>query len=163
MTYKDIQNLIKLLSKSGLSEFKLKDGDFELAIRTNSYSKTKVIESVMPSPMVAQQVGQVPNVNIPATTAAPEIIDEAEEESSNLIEIKSPMVGTFYRSSSPENPPFIKVGDNINEGDTICIVEAMKLFNEIEAEVTGKVVKVMAENASPVEYDQVLFLIDPNA
>ncbi len=162
MTYKEIQDLVKLLNKSNLSEFKLKDGDFELSIRTNSYSKTKLIESVVTTPSAMPQSYQAAAAPAPVAIAnAP--VEKAPEETSNLIEIKSPMVGTFYRSPDPEKPAFVKPGDNINVGDQICIIEAMKLFNEIEAEVSGKIVKVMVENATPVEYDQVLFLVDPNA
>ena len=173
MSYKEITELLKLISDSQLSEFKIKDGDFELSIKTDKYQK-KSKES--------NQIIQLPGT--PAATGAGEIAaaqttaasqpagngkdaaggggGEEEEEDSGLLEIKSPMVGTFYRSPSPDKPPFIKVGDRIEKGDVVCIVEAMKLFNEIESEISGKIVKVVSEDAAPVEYDQVLFLVDPN-
>ncbi|SRR5690606_6727133 len=173
MNYKEITELLKLISDSQLSEFKIKDGDFELSIKTDKYQK-KSKES--------NQIIQLPGT--PAATGAGEIAaaqttaasqpagngkdaaggggGEEEEEDSGLLEIKSPMVGTFYRSPSPDKPPFIKVGDRIEKGDVVCIVEAMKLFNEIESEISGKIVKVVSEDAAPVEYDQVLFLVDPN-
>lgn len=168
MTYKEIQELIKLLNKSELAEFKLKDGDFELSIRTKIYVKNQRVESVVPAPSALAPVFLPSESNTaPANpSTAPKNVEQSDnnaDDTSNLIEVKSPMVGTFYRSPDPEKAAFVKPGDNIAPGDAICIIEAMKLFNEIEAEVSGKIVKVMVENASPVEYDQVLFLVDPNA
>ena len=174
MTYKEIVDLIKLINKSELTEFKIKDGEFELSIRTNKYSKFKGDPNYIPpaqhgmsipqSPMMPQQQYLTPEGINPQTT---EIKPDskavaAAEETIKLVEVKSPMVGTFYRAPSPDKPPYLKVGDVIDVGTVVCIVEAMKLFNEIESEVSGKVVKVMIEDASPVEYDQVLFLVDPN-
>ena len=145
----------------------MKDGDFELTIRSDSYKKisnaaapTPVIQagpSIMPIQQAAPIAAPAP---APAPAAAPK--EAAPEENSNLIEIKSPMIGTFYRASSPEKPPFVQVGTSIEKNTVVCVIEAMKLFNEIEAEVTGKIVKVLVEDAQPVEYDQPLFLIDPN-
>lgn len=163
MTFKEIQELIKLVNKMNLSEFKLKDDTFEIAIRTKDYSKNKMIRTD------AQQVISVPQqamapISMPVAAAPAEAAPsntESAEPSANLIEVRSPIVGTFYRSQSPDKPPYVKVGDTIQAGDVVCIVEAMKLFNEIESEVSGKVVKVMTEEASPVEYDQVLFLVEP--
>lgn len=166
MTYKEIQDLIKLVSKSDLNEIKLKDGDFELTIRNKNYSKLLPASSaVMPTNMIMPQAASnmgapAPAVQAPAaeTPAAPA---EGGTDTSNLLEVKSPIVGTFYRSASPDKPAYVSVGDTIGEGSVVCIVEAMKLFNEIESEVSGKIVKVMIDDASPVEYDQVLFLVDP--
>ncbi len=176
MNYKEITELLKLISDSHLSEFKIKDGDFELSIKTDKYQK-KSKES--------NQIIQIPgNQNLPSTiqetpsgqagiaakadgnsgedAGKTEKTGADKDENKGLLEIKSPMVGTFYRSPSPDKPPFIKVGDQIEKGDVVCIVEAMKLFNEIESEISGKIIKVVTEDAAPVEYDQVLFLIDPS-
>ena len=160
MNYKEIKELIKLVEASGLAEFKLKDKDFELSIRTEKYTKDKapqivsVASTPVAAPMAAQPIAapRTPDVPPADASAAPE---------AGLLEIKSPIVGTLYRSSTPEKPPFAKVGDTIEVGQVVCIVEAMKLFNEIESEVAGKIVKVVVDDASPVEYDQVLFLVDP--
>lgn len=164
MTFKEIQDLIKLVGKSNLTEVKLKKKDFEISIRTKKYRRN-MQQAVMaaPQPMVSMQTAPAPAV-APAVAkpAAPEATAAAEISTDNLVEVKSPIVGTFYRSAGPDKPPFVKVGDSISEGSVVCIVEAMKLFNEIESEVVGKVVQVMVEDASPVEYDQVLFLVDPN-
>lgn len=167
MTFKEIQDLIKLVQKSHLTEFKMKDGDFEVSIRTKEHKsgKEKIITATQPSiiPMTAAPVAPAA---APAATAAPAApADKAEakaEDTSKYLEIKSPMVGTFYRSASPDKPPYIKVGDTVEAGSVVCIVEAMKLFNEIESEISGTIVKSMVEDASPVEYDQVLFLVDPS-
>lgn len=171
MDFKDIQNLIRLISRSELSEFKLKDGEFELSIRTQYFSKGKERETFVQSvPVSSPAPVPVPAMAPVSTPSSPVASGEGsadEQEATpsgseaNLIAIKSPIVGTFYRSSSPDKPPYIKVGDTIAAGDVVCIVEAMKLFNEIESEISGKVVKVMVDDASPVEYDQVLFLVDP--
>lgn len=160
MTFKEIQDLLKMINKYELKEFQLKEGEFEISIKTNH----DTAPAAMPQMMVAapQSVAMAP-VN-PAPAAAPAAASPAEapaDDISNMLEVKSPIVGTFYRSASPEQGPYVKVGDSISEGDTVCIVEAMKLFNEIESEVTGKIVKVCVEDASPIEYDQVLFLVDP--
>ena len=173
MNFKEIQELIKLISKSNLTEFKYKKGDVEMSMRTKKFNKGKVISSPQ-----APSVVHVPQVTSPAPAPAPApasiaadagkpVTSEAAPaqdnavSEGNFVSVKSPIVGTFYRSPSPEKPPFIKVGDRIEVGQVVCIVEAMKLFNEIESEVAGEVVKIIAEDASPVEYDQVLFLVDP--
>jgi acetyl-CoA carboxylase biotin carboxyl carrier protein len=186
MTFKDIQELVKLINKSNLTEFKMKDGEFELSIRTNKHQKQKQPpQAGQQPPASAPQTApiiQMPPVQQPYTPppspqpapapqqpkAAPEPAkpeapaqEQPKEGESKYKEVRSPIVGTFYRSSSPEKPPYVKVGDTIEVGQVVCIVEAMKLFNEIESELNGKVVKVMVEDAQPVEYDQVLFLIDP--
>ena len=162
MDYKDIQNLIKLVDRYQLSEFKMKDGEFELSIRTQNF--TRKSEKIVASPSFVPVTPQAEaHAEAPAPAAAPTKASESTESGSDegLVEVKSPIVGTFYRSPSPDKPPYFKVGDQINAGDVVCIVEAMKLFNEIESEVSGKLVKVLVEDASPVEYDQVLFLLDP--
>ncbi len=167
MEYKQIADLVKLLNKSNISELKVKDGEFELQLRTKEYVeavKTKNVVASMPS---------APAPQAPAAQPAPAEQPEPQEatpdkaaskpDDSNLITVKSPMIGTFYRAPSPDKDPYVKVGDTVNKGDMLCIIEAMKLFNEIESEFTGKIVKVLVEDSSPVEYDQPLFLLDPNA
>ncbi|MCR9285984.1 acetyl-CoA carboxylase biotin carboxyl carrier protein [Saprospiraceae bacterium] len=171
MNFKEIQELIKLINKMNLTEFKMKDGDFELAVRTEKYLKTRttqVVSSPAPMMQVAAPAPQPePIVAAPApvpSTPAPAKSEDAStpKETGNYLEIKSPIVGTFYRSQSPDKPAYAKVGDSVAVGDVVCIVEAMKLFNEIESEVSGKIVKVLLEDAQPVEYDQVLFLVEPS-
>lgn len=176
MNYKEITELLKLISDSQLSEFKVKDGDFELSIKTDKYQKkSKESNQIIQLPgsqnlptNVGEMSGAQGSQSASGSGNEKEVAGNGGSESgdavasSGLLEIKSPMVGTFYRSPSPDKPPFIKVGDQIEKGDVVCIVEAMKLFNEIESEVSGKIVKVVSEDAAPVEYDQVLFLIDPN-
>jgi len=179
MTYKEIQELVKLINKSNITEFKLEQESFKISIRTKKYGKTRVqatpTQQIVPiptAPMPAVQPTFAAPVATPPPASAPAPAPDsgagksgAGESSSNegnYIEVRSPIVGTFYRSSSPDKPPYIKVGDVIQEGDVVCIVEAMKLFNEIESEVSGKVVKIMLDDAQPVEYDQVLFLLEPN-
>ena len=166
MTFKEIQELIKLVSKSKLNEFKVKKGDFEMTIRSENYTKgsnaAPIIHSapsIMPVSAPASVPTAAPDAAVPAAASA-----EAtpKEDNSNYIEIKSPMIGTFYRSASPEKPVFVSVGDKVDKGSVVCIIEAMKLFNEIEAEVTGTIVKVLVEDSQPVEYDQPLFLVDPS-
>ena len=176
MTFKEIQDLIRLINKSNLTEFKMKDGEFQLSIRTKKYGRSRQNQVVQPQqqivPIQASMPMQtvVPAAPAPAyeTAPTPNVSKEKEPPAdtnieATYLEVKSPMVGTFYRSPSPDKSPYKKIGDNIAAGEVVCIVEAMKLFNEIEAEVSGKIVKVMTDDASPVEYDQVLFLVDPNA
>jgi len=172
MNFKEIQDLIKLINKTNLSEFKLKDGEFEMTIRTDEYHKMKGASA---PPQVISVPAAMPPAYAPpaavepaaATTPAPaaatkETAPAPVDETANYLEVKSPIVGTFYRSPSPEKPAYLKIGDTIAVGDVVCIVEAMKLFNEIESEISGKVVKILLEDSSPVEYDQPLFLVDPN-
>ena len=170
MTFKEIQELIKLVGKSNLTEFKMKNGDFKVAIRTKKYGKyrEKLVATgpsmipMPPNPIASAAPGPVAS-SAPASTPGASDAEAGDEDTSNYLEVKSPMVGTFYRSPSPDKPIYVKVGDDIEVGTVVCIVEAMKLFNEIESEVSGKIVKVLVEDASPVEYDQVLYLVDPNA
>ncbi|HHM21208.1 MAG TPA: acetyl-CoA carboxylase biotin carboxyl carrier protein [Bacteroidetes bacterium] len=170
MTFQEIIELIKTLSKSRLAEFKMKDGDFELSIKTDRYKDTKttkVISAQVPAPLPVAPPAAAPPPTPPAAEAPAKAAkespakEEEKEDASKYLEIKSPMVGTFYRSPSPEKPPYVEVGKTIHKGDVVCVIEAMKLFNEIEAEVDGKIVKVLVDNAKPVEYDQVLFLVEP--
>lgn len=163
MTYQEILDLIKALNRSRLAEFKLKDGDFELSIRTDRYMESKAPKVVSAPVHVAPPPVPVPAAPAPAKPAEKESKPAAKaEEATNYLEIKSPMVGTFYRSASPEKPAYVEIGKKINKGDVVCIIEAMKLFNEIESEVSGTIVKVMVDNEKPVEYDQVLFLVEPD-
>lgn len=169
MTFKEIQDLIKLVNKTDLAEFKMKEGEFEISIRTDKYAKARTatpasMPSFIPMPSSAAPAPAATPAAALAPAAAP-VTPAADAstaaDTSNYLEIKSPIVGTFYRSGSPEKPPYVSVGDTVSEGSVVCIVEAMKLFNEIESEISGKIVKVMIDDAQPVEYDQVLFLVDP--
>ena len=167
MNFKEIQELIRLVSKSDLAEFKMKEGDFELKIKTGKAITTQhaMPVSYLPSAPAISHHEPLNLAKPPAGIGQIPVSDKNENDSSegskNLLEIKSPMVGTFYRSPGPDKPQFVKVGDKVDSGTTVCIIEAMKLFNEIESEVKGTIVKVMVEDASPVEYDQVLFLVEP--
>lgn len=162
MDFRQIQDLIKLVNKSDLTEVKVEKDDVKITIRKGGEAK-----AVAPSPATtpAQSAAPPPPAPSPAQPApAAEGKDKSKAEApgeEKYIEIKSPMIGTFYRSPSPDKDPFVKVGDVIKEGEHICIIEAMKLFNEIESDFDGKIVKVLVEDATPVEYDQPLFLLDP--
>ncbi|GGI22597.1 acetyl-CoA carboxylase biotin carboxyl carrier protein [Pedobacter mendelii] len=156
MDIKQIQELIKFVSRSGVNEVAIEQENFKITIKTNQ-APTVVHASVPQAPLLqaAAPVATAPTVPA-ATPVAP-----AAEDTSNYITVKSPMIGTFYRSASPDKPMFVNVGDEIGTGKVICIIEAMKLFNEIESEVSGRIVKILVDNASPVEYDQPLFLVEP--
>lgn len=156
MELKEIKELIKLVSEAGVSEVDVEKGDFKLSIKKTE-EKTMVVQSTTPVYTAAAPVAPPP---VPVA-AAPAPTKAEAPAASNLITIKSPMIGTFYKSASPEKPAFVQVGDEIKPGKVLCIVEAMKLFNEIESEVSGRIVKILVENASPVEYDQPLFLVEP--
>lgn len=157
MDIKQVQELIKFVSKSGVNEVSIEEKDFKITIKTNQ-APTYVTASV-PAPVVpVQQAAAAPAIQQAEVKAAPAV---SAEDTSRYITVKSPMIGTFYRSSSPDKPVMAEVGDEIKAGQVVCIIEAMKLFNEIESEVSGKIVKVLVENSSPVEYDQPLFLVDP--
>ncbi len=156
MDLKEIQNLIKFVSNSGVAEVKLETGDIKITIRTTLEGNNPDITYVQQAPM--QQAAPVQQViQAPVVPAAP-----VAEETSKYITIKSPMIGTFYRKPAPDKPSFIEVGSSIGKGDVLCVVEAMKLFNEIEAEISGKIVKILVDDMSPVEFDQPLFLVDPS-
>jgi acetyl-CoA carboxylase biotin carboxyl carrier protein len=160
MDLKEIQNLIKFVSNSGVAEVKLETGDIKITIRTTLEGNTPDITYVQQAPMQqaisqtapAAAVAQAPVV--PTTPVA--------DENSKYVIIKSPMIGTFYRKPAPDKPSFVEVGTSIAKGDVLCVVEAMKLFNEIEAEISGKIVKILVDDMSPVEFDQPLFLVDPS-
>jgi len=164
MDIKDIQNLIRFVAKSGAREVKLEMEDVKITIKTGQEGETTIVQQV---PMAAAAQVAVPTA--PVVPQAPAVPAESKEASSppaqddsKYITIKSPMIGTFYRKPSPDKPVFVEVGTQIKEGDVLCVVEAMKLFNEIESEVSGKIVKVLVDDSSPVEYDQPLFLVDPS-
>lgn len=157
MDIKQIQDLIKFVSKSGVNEVSIEEKDFKITIKTNQ--EPTYVTAAIPAPAPVSAPVAAPAAAAPATPIAPA---EAPAENANLVTIKSPMIGTFYRSSSPDKPPFVNVGDEISVGKVICIVEAMKLFNEIESEYSGKIVKVLVDDAQPIEYDQPLFLVDPS-
>ncbi len=164
MDFSQIQEIIRMVSKHKLSEFILKEGEFKLVVRNQSaasenHAVAPVIVQAQPQPMQVAPAAAAPTV---ALAPKPEAAPAAVNEDANYLVIKSPMVGTFYRSSTPDKPPFIKIGDAVDAGQTVCIIEAMKLFNEIESDIKGKIVKVLVEDASPVEYDQPLFLVDPS-
>jgi acetyl-CoA carboxylase biotin carboxyl carrier protein len=162
MNLKEVEELIRFVSKANVSEVELETKDVKLIIKTSrSYNEAPVVITSTPAPV--QQVASAPApVQQAAAPAAPKADAPKASDDSKYVAIKSPMIGTFYRSAGPDKAPFVNVGDKIEKGKVICIIEAMKLFNEIEAEVTGTVVKVVANDASPVEYDQILFLIDPS-
>ena len=160
MDIKEIQNLIKFVAKSGASEVKLEMDDIKITIRTGSESETTYVQQV-PVNQIPEQAAAQPVAAEPVTPAATEPVAPKSEDS-KYITIKSPIIGTLYRKPSPDKPLFVEVGQTIAEGDVLCIIEAMKLFNEIESEVSGKIVKVLVDDASPVEFDQPLFLVDPS-
>ncbi|MEM1358200.1 MAG: acetyl-CoA carboxylase biotin carboxyl carrier protein [Bacteroidota bacterium] len=175
MTLKEIQELIKLVAKTELSEFKYQGGEVKLHIRGKSFVTNATAQgapaaapSIINVPAAAPAYpaaapAPAPAIPAAAPAAAPkEAAASDAADTSNYVEIKSPMIGTFYRSPSPDKGVYVKVGDSVSKGDTVCIVEAMKLFNEIESEVSGKIVKVLVEDAQPIEYDQPLFLVDPS-
>lgn len=160
MDFNQIQELIRLVSKQKISEFVFKQGDFKLIIRQGSEQHggaqvAPVVIQSQPAMTVAAPAPAAPAPAAPAPAPA-----AAEAPAGNTKTIKSPMVGTFYRSAGPDKPPFVKVGDEVDNGQTVCIIEAMKLFNEIESDIKGKIVKVLVEDATPVEYDQPLFLVE---
>jgi acetyl-CoA carboxylase biotin carboxyl carrier protein len=161
MDLKEIQNLIKFVAKSGASEVKLEMDDIKITIKTGSESDTTIVHQV-PAVQMPQQVSAAPVAETSTPVAAPVPVAAESTEDSKYITIKSPIIGTFYRKPSPDKPLFVEVGQTIAEGDVLCIIEAMKLFNEIESEVSGKVVKILVDDSSPVEFDQPLFLVDPS-
>jgi len=162
MDLKDIQNLIKFVAKSGASEVKLEMDDVKITIKTGAEEnrETTYIQQLTMQGMHQPQPVAAPPA-APQTSEAPAAAPAAAEDS-KYITIKSPIIGTFYRKPSPDKDPFVEIGQNIKEGDVLCVIEAMKLFNEIESEVSGKIVKVLVDDSSPVEFDQPLFLVDPS-
>ncbi len=164
MELKDIQNLIKFVAKSGASEVKLEMEDVKITIKTGSDEKETIVQHMqMPAQMPQQMAAApAPAPAQPVAQAAAAPADSNNGDDSKYITVKSPIIGTFYRKPSPDKDLFCEVGDSIKEGDVLCIIEAMKLFNEIESEVSGKIVKVLVDDSSPVEFDQPLFLVDPS-
>lgn len=175
MNYQEIQDLIKLVSRSSVNEVEIEKKDFKISIKTESKKKGKDgaqegVANIMPIHAIPQMPQAMPAAPAPAPAApaapapapAAKGGDKGGEDDSNYITVKSPMIGTFYRRPSPDKDIFVNVGDTVKPGDVVCIIEAMKLFNEIESEVSGTVVKVLVDDSTPVEYDQPLFLIDPS-
>ena len=160
MDIKEIQNLIKFVAKSGASEVKLEMDDIKITIKTGGDDKGEAMTYVQQIPMNTSmsQQAQTPAA-MPQASQAPAAV---ADENSKYVTIKSPIIGTFYRKPSPDKPMFVEVGKTIKEGDVLCVIEAMKLFNEIESEISGKIVKILVDDSSPVEYDQPLFLVDPS-
>lgn len=163
MDLKEIQNLIKFVSKLGVSEVSMEQGEFKITIKTDNPVEQVMMQApvnmVQTQPQQVVQAAPVASETVAvdnSNTAAP------TEDDSKYITIKSPMIGTFYRRPAPDKDLFVNVGDSINSGDVICIIEAMKLFNEIESEISGKIVKILVDDQTPVEYDQPLFLVDPS-
>ena len=153
MNLNEIQDLIKFVAKSGVTEVEIEQKDFKITIKSEKQKADAPIYVQATAPVAA---APAPAPVAPAAPAAP-----AASEEDKYIVVKSPMIGTFYRSAGPDKDAFVSVGQTINKGDTVCIIEAMKLFNEIESELSGKIVKVLVDDATPVEYDQPLFLVDP--
>jgi len=169
MNLSEIQELIKFVAKAGVTEVEIEQKDFKIIIKSEESKKkgaknqeAQIVQQQIPVAMPQVQAVQAPSVVAPPVQNAPAPEPAKSDESSKYITVKSPMIGTFYRSPSPDKPTFVNVDDSIKEGDVVCIIEAMKLFNEIESEVSGKIVKVLVEDSTPVEYDQPLFLVDPS-
>lgn len=162
MDIKEIQSLIKFVAKSGATEVKLETDDIKITIRTGVSGHGQETTFVQQIPVVQQPIAPVVPVQSGTVLAETPPTEEAKNDDSKYITIKSPIIGTFYRKPSPDKPTFVEVGSDINKGDVLCVIEAMKLFNDIESEVSGKIVKVLVEDSSPVEFDQPLFLVDPS-
>ena len=163
MDLKEIQALIKFVAKSGAQEVSLETEDFKINIKTgpDASEQPTIIQAVAPQQMPAVAAA-APAAPAPVEAAPAASAPAESDENANYITINSPMIGTFYRTPSPDQDAFVKVGDSIKPGDVLCIVEAMKLFNEIESEISGKIVKILADDQTPIEYDQPLFLVDPS-
>ncbi len=159
MDFKQIQELIKIVNKSNIGEISVEEKDFKITIKQKEEPAQHFVTSAAPQQIYHQPVQQPAQ---PAQSASTQAASSASTpKADNFITIKSPMIGTFYRKSSPDKPSFVEVGDEVTTGKVVCIIEAMKLFNEIESEVSGKIVKILVDDASPVEYDQPLFLVEP--
>jgi acetyl-CoA carboxylase biotin carboxyl carrier protein len=162
MDFKQIQELIKMINKSNIGELTVEQKDFRLTIKQKEEHVTQVVSApVQTAPVQLSSIQPAPQQQPQAAPAAEKPKQQAETSADNFVTIKSPMIGTFYRRSGPDKPAFVEVGDDVAPGKIVCIIEAMKLFNEIESEVSGKIVKVLVEDASPVEYDQPLFVVEP--
>lgn len=168
MDQQSIKALIELVDKSNIGEVKIEQGNFKLTIRHKDYHSKGVVQTtVAAAPVVSASLAAVPSAPAAIAPETPAPVTEtikaaSSEDTSKYISVKSPMIGTFYRSPSPDQEPFVKVGDVVKKGDVLGIIEAMKLFNEIESEYSGTIVKVLVDNATPIEYDQALLLIDPS-
>ncbi|MBG15503.1 MAG: acetyl-CoA carboxylase, biotin carboxyl carrier protein [Crocinitomicaceae bacterium] len=174
MDLNEIQELIKFVAKAGVNEVEIEQKDFKLVIKSDYLAKKKSNFKEEPTivqqtiPMASMPAAQAVQVEQPVATEAPAAAKAEQKEApqqaedSKHITIKAQMIGTFYRAPSPDKPPYVEVGDTIKEGDNICVIEAMKLFNDIESDISGKIVKVLVDDASPVEFDQPLFLVDPS-
>jgi acetyl-CoA carboxylase biotin carboxyl carrier protein len=160
MNLNEIQDLIKFVSKAGVSEVEIEKKDFKIVIKSES-KKEQIFVQAPPQMVQSTPVQQITTPPVTQTPAVAEVTAPKSEDS-KIITVKSPMIGTFYRSTAPDKDPFVQVGDTIQKGSPVCIIEAMKLFNEIESEISGKIVKVLVDDATPVEYDQPLFLVDPS-
>ncbi len=162
MDLKEIQNLIKFVANTGVAEVKLETGDVKITIRTTLADSSSDVTYVQQMP-AQQQMQQVSTAQPTAPAAVtPSVTAPIVDENAKYVTIKSPIIGTFYRKPSPDKPMFCEVGSNIAKGDVLCVIEAMKLFNEIESEISGKIVKILVDDMSPVEFDQPLFLVDPS-
>ncbi len=162
MDIREIQNLIKFVAKSGATEVKLEMDDFKITIKTTADGTESTTTYVQHMPMAAAPQVAAPQVVANAAAPAAPAAAPAADDNSKYVTVKSPIIGTFYRKPAPDKPMFVEVGSTIGKGDVLCVIEAMKLFNEIESEVSGKIVKVLVDDASPVEFDQPLFLVDPS-
>lgn len=162
MDFKQIQELIKMINKSNIGELTVEQKDFRITIKQKEEHVTQVVSApVQAAPVQVAAIQPSPQQQTQATPAAEKPKPQAEASADSFVTIKSPMIGTFYRRSGPDKAAFVEIGDDVAPGKIVCIIEAMKLFNEIESEVSGKIVKVLVEDASPVEYDQPLFLVEP--
>lgn len=160
MKAKEIQDLIDFISKSGLDEVNIETEEFKIKVKKNTEAKVVQASAPAPQPAAAPAPAPAPSAAPAPSSGGGDSAPDSDDD--KYVAIKSPMIGTFYRTPSPDNPAFVNVGDSVKVGDTVCIVEAMKLFNEIESDVSGKIVKILVDNATPVEYDQPLFLVDPS-
>ncbi|GGK71478.1 acetyl-CoA carboxylase biotin carboxyl carrier protein [Rufibacter glacialis] len=160
MKAKEIQELIDFIAKSGLNKVDIETEEFKISVQREASQKVKYTTGPAQAPQAPQALPAAPAPQ--AAPAAPAAPQPAADDSSKYLTIKAPMIGTLYRSANPETPAFVNVGDEVKKGQVICIIEAMKLFNEIESEVSGRIVKVLVDNSTPVEYDQPLFLVDPS-
>ena len=159
MDIREIQNLIKFVAKSGATEVKLEMDDFKITIKTTAEGTESTTTYVQQMPM--QTAPQMLAPQVAASAISDAVIAPASDENSKYITVKSPIIGTFYRKPAPDKPMFVEVGSTIGKGDVLCVIEAMKLFNEIESEISGKIVKILVDDASPVEFDQPLFIVEP--
>jgi len=162
MKAKEIQELIDFIAKSGLNKVNIETEEFKISVKRDPDQKVKYVKDSGAAPAPAPAAAPLPAPSAAPAAPAPAAAAPAASDDSRYVAIKAPMIGTFYRAASPESPIFANVGDEVKKGQVICIIEAMKLFNEIEAEISGKIVKVLVDNANPVEYDQPLFLVDPS-